>query len=82
MGHRLTGHDNIQLTLVSPFTLQPFFARLSWCERRAATWSMQEITTKYDAAVERVAILENEVSTKASLSEEVQRLKDELRGKT
>ncbi|KAF9543770.1 NADH:ubiquinone oxidoreductase [Mortierella hygrophila] len=46
---------------------------------RAATWSMQEITTKYDAAVERVAILENEVSTKASLSEEVQRLKDELR---
>lgn len=43
---------------------------------------MQEITTKYDAAVERVAILENEVSTKASLSEEVQRLKDELRGKT
>lgn len=42
---------------------------------------MQEITTKYDAAVERVAILENEVSTKASLSEEVQRLKDELRGK-
>ncbi|KAF9905215.1 NADH:ubiquinone oxidoreductase [Linnemannia zychae] len=46
---------------------------------RAATWSMQEITTKYDAAVERMAILENEVSTKASLSEEVQRLKDELR---
>ncbi|KAG0282799.1 NADH:ubiquinone oxidoreductase [Linnemannia gamsii] len=46
---------------------------------RAATWSMQEITAKYDTAVERVAILENEVSTKASLSEEVQRLKDELR---
>ncbi|KAF9932147.1 NADH:ubiquinone oxidoreductase [Linnemannia zychae] len=46
---------------------------------RAATWSMQEITTKYDAAVERMAILENEVSTKAMLSEEVQRLKDELR---
>ncbi|KAG0373374.1 NADH:ubiquinone oxidoreductase [Mortierella sp. AD032] len=46
---------------------------------RAATWSMQEITNKYDAAVERMAILENEVSTKATLSEEVQRLKDELR---
>lgn len=43
---------------------------------------MQEITAKYDAAVERVAILENEVSTRATLSEEVQRLKDELRGKT
>ncbi|KAF9099222.1 NADH:ubiquinone oxidoreductase [Mortierella sp. AD031] len=46
---------------------------------RAATWSLQELKIKYDAAVERVAILENEVATKASLQEDVQRLKDELR---
>lgn len=32
-------------------------------------------------ALERTAILEGEVSAKAAMAEEVQRLKDELRGK-
>ncbi|KAG0252760.1 NADH:ubiquinone oxidoreductase [Mortierella polycephala] len=46
---------------------------------RAASWSLKELENKYNAAVERTAILEGEVATKAALSEDVQRLKDELR---
>ncbi|KAF9988667.1 NADH:ubiquinone oxidoreductase [Mortierella antarctica] len=46
---------------------------------RAATWSLKELETKYNAEVERTAILQGEVAAKAALMEEVQRLKDELR---
>ncbi|KAF8975361.1 NADH:ubiquinone oxidoreductase [Entomortierella lignicola] len=46
---------------------------------RATEWSLQEMERKYNIAVERQALLENEVAQKASLTEEVQRLKDELR---
>ncbi|KAG0044254.1 NADH:ubiquinone oxidoreductase [Gryganskiella cystojenkinii] len=46
---------------------------------RAAKWSLQELEIKYNASVEKTAILENEVAAKAALTEEVQRLKDELR---
>jgi len=47
---------------------------------RAAKWSLQELEIKYNASVEKTAILEGEVASKVALSEEVQRLKDELRG--
>ncbi|KAF9309249.1 NADH:ubiquinone oxidoreductase [Podila horticola] len=46
---------------------------------RAAKWSLQELERKYNVALERTAILEGEVSAKAAMAEEVQRLKDELR---
>ncbi|KAF9379190.1 NADH:ubiquinone oxidoreductase [Podila verticillata] len=46
---------------------------------RAAKWSLQELERKYNVALERTAILEGEVSAKAALAEDVQRLKDELR---
>ncbi|GJJ78418.1 hypothetical protein EMPS_10777 [Entomortierella parvispora] len=46
---------------------------------RAAKWSLQELEIKYNASVEKTAILEGEVASKVALSEEVQRLKDELR---
>ncbi|KAF9434831.1 NADH:ubiquinone oxidoreductase [Entomortierella beljakovae] len=46
---------------------------------RATKWSLQELEIKYNAAVEKTAMLESEVSSKTALSEEVQRLKDELR---
>ncbi|KAG0358599.1 NADH:ubiquinone oxidoreductase, partial [Gamsiella multidivaricata] len=46
---------------------------------RATKWSLQELEIKYNAAVEKNAILESDVSAKAVLTEEVQRLKDELR---
>ncbi|KAF9154715.1 NADH:ubiquinone oxidoreductase [Mortierella sp. AD011] len=46
---------------------------------RATKWSLQELEIKYNAAVEKTAILESEVTAKAALTEEVQRLKDELR---
>jgi hypothetical protein len=37
---------------------------------------------KYNVALERQAMLENEVTAKNGLGDEVQRLKDELRGKS
>ncbi|KAG9063417.1 NADH:ubiquinone oxidoreductase [Linnemannia hyalina] len=46
---------------------------------RAAQWSLQELERKYNVALEKEAMLENEVVAKAALAEEVQRLKDELR---
>ncbi|KAF9951622.1 NADH:ubiquinone oxidoreductase [Mortierella alpina] len=46
---------------------------------RAAQWSLQELERKYNVALERQAMLEGEVTAKAALAEEVQRLKDELR---
>src|SRR5689334_23453218 len=47
---------------------------------RAAQWSLQELERKYNVALEKQAMLENEVVAKTALAEEVQRLKDELRG--
>jgi hypothetical protein len=41
---------------------------------------LQELETKYNAAMEKTVILEGEISEKAALAEEMQRLKDELRG--
>lgn len=49
---------------------------------RATKWSLQELECKYNVAMERTVILESEVSEKAALVEDVQRLKDELRGTT
>ncbi|KAF9360571.1 hypothetical protein BGX26_008714 [Mortierella sp. AD094] len=46
---------------------------------RATEWSLQEMERKYNVALEKQAMLENEVSAKVALTEEVQRLKDELR---
>ncbi|KAG0259285.1 hypothetical protein BG011_002750 [Mortierella polycephala] len=46
---------------------------------RAAQWSLQELERKYNVALEKQAMMENEVAAKAALSEDVQRLKDELR---
>ncbi|ORZ28202.1 hypothetical protein BCR41DRAFT_344828 [Lobosporangium transversale] len=46
---------------------------------RAIKWSLQELEIKYNAAVEKTVLLENEVASKNMLIEEVQRLKDELR---
>ncbi|KAG0211477.1 hypothetical protein BGX28_007838 [Mortierella sp. GBA30] len=46
---------------------------------RAATWSLKELEIKYNAEVEKTAILQGEVAAKVGLMEEVQRLKDELR---
>ncbi|KAG0235352.1 hypothetical protein BGW41_000846 [Actinomortierella wolfii] len=46
---------------------------------RAARWSLQELETKYGRAIERQAMLENELEAKSKLEVEVQRLKDELR---
>ncbi|KAG0237018.1 NADH:ubiquinone oxidoreductase [Mortierella sp. GBA43] len=46
---------------------------------RATQWSLQEMERKYNVALERQAMLENEVTAKNGLGDEVQRLKDELR---
>ncbi|KAG0365098.1 NADH:ubiquinone oxidoreductase [Gamsiella multidivaricata] len=46
---------------------------------RATQWSLQETERKYNVTLEKVAMMENEVAAKAVLTEEVQRLKDELR---
>lgn len=48
---------------------------------RAAKSSLLDLEMKYNKAIERNVILENEMSAKDQLAEEVQRLKDELRGK-
>ncbi|GAA5845128.1 hypothetical protein JCM9279_005445 [Rhodotorula babjevae] len=41
--------------------------------------SLQDLDTRYNKSLERIALLEEELVTKAQLDEEVQRLKDELR---
>ncbi|TNY23006.1 hypothetical protein DMC30DRAFT_444792 [Rhodotorula diobovata] len=41
--------------------------------------SLQDLESRYNKALERIALLEEELVTKAQLDEEVQRLKDELR---
>lgn len=42
--------------------------------------SLQDLENRYNKSLERIALLEEELVTKAQLEEEVQRLKDELRG--
>ncbi|KAG0305135.1 NADH:ubiquinone oxidoreductase [Dissophora globulifera] len=46
---------------------------------RATQWSLQELERKYNVALDKQAMLEGEVIAKVALTEEVQRLKDELR---
>lgn len=41
---------------------------------------MQDLESRYGKSIERIALLEEELVNKAQLEEEVQRLKDELRG--
>ncbi|KAF0553309.1 ER to Golgi transport-related protein [Gigaspora margarita] len=47
---------------------------------RAAKSSLQDLENKYNKAIERNAILENEIEEKNQLIVQVQILKDELRG--
>jgi len=42
--------------------------------------SLQDLENRHNKSLERIALLEEELVTKAQLEEEVQRLKDELRG--
>lgn len=42
--------------------------------------SLQDLESRYGKSIERIALLEEELVNKAQLEEEVQRLKDELRG--
>lgn len=48
---------------------------------RAATSSLTDLEMKLNKAIERNAILENEIAAKDHLTEQAQRLKDELNGK-
>ena len=48
--------------------------------RREKDSSLQNLETRYNKALERIALLEEELVAKAQLEEEVQRLKDEVRG--
>lgn len=50
-------------------------------ERREKDSSLQDLENRYGKSIERIALLEEELVTKAQLEEEVQRLKDEFRGK-
>lgn len=42
--------------------------------------SLQDLENRYNKSLERIALLEEELVMKAQMEEEVQRLKDELRG--
>lgn len=42
--------------------------------------TLQDLENRYSRSIERTALLEEELVAKARLEEEVQRLKDELRG--
>jgi len=42
---------------------------------------LKEMERKYNVALEKTVMLEGEVAAKTAMQEEVQRLKDELRGK-
>lgn len=48
---------------------------------RAATSSLTDLEMKLNKAIERNAILESEITAKDHLTEQAQRLKDELNGK-
>lgn len=70
------------------FTPPPFFlhARMNWFlsltvfRIRAATSSLTDLEMKLNKAIERNAILEHEIAAKDNLTEQTQRLKDELNG--
>lgn len=49
---------------------------------RAVSSSLADMEAKYSRALEEKILLEHELLEKASLEEESQRLKDELRGET
>jgi hypothetical protein len=49
-------------------------------ESRAMSSTLQDLENRYGKAIERTALLEEELVSKARLEEENQRLKDELRG--
>jgi len=48
---------------------------------RAVVSSLKDVETKYSRVLEEKILLEQELLDKASLEEQMQRLKDELRGK-
>lgn len=48
---------------------------------RAATSSLTDLEMKLNKAIEKSAILEHEILAKDNLTEQVQRLRDELNGK-
>lgn len=64
--------------LWGPVHLVPVLTRLS--AHREKDSSLQDLETRYNKSLERIALLEEELVAKAQLEEEVQRLKDELRG--
>ena len=47
---------------------------------RAITSTLGDVEARYNKAIERTALLEHELVDKARLEEELQRIKDELRG--
>lgn len=49
---------------------------------RAISSTLGDVENRYNKAVERTALLEQELVDKARLEEELQRMKDELRGKS
>lgn len=48
--------------------------------RRAISSTLGDMENRYNRAIERTALLEHELVDKARLEEELQRVKDELRG--
>lgn len=50
------------------------------CRVRAISSTLEDVESRYNKAVERTALLEEELVDKARLEEELQRVKDELRG--
>ena len=44
--------------------------------------SLQDFEARYGRAIERIALLEEELVEKAAREEEIQRLKDEIRGES
>lgn len=49
---------------------------------RAVVSSLEDLETKYARALEEKILLEHELQDKASVEEDMQRLRDELRGDT
>lgn len=50
------------------------------CFDRAVVSSLEDLEGKYSRALEEKILLEHELQDKASLEEDMQRLRDELRG--
>jgi len=51
------------------------------CVCRALESTLSDIECRYGKAIERTTLLEEELVAKAQLEEDIQRLKDDLRGK-